>query len=196
MEAQRPEDDQSPPAPSLSLAATLPPPSWRPLSLPLPVSAQPPSSWRRQGSKAIQARKVSPPSWKHSEAGITSQKKNRAQEPKLRGPWIRGPRLSSSSKAGPANSSCVCVLSRILLFATPWTVAHQAPLSLEFSRQEYWSSFPLPTPSDLPDPGIEPTSPALASRLFTTSATWESLIHLAVPQFPCLQNGFEIKTES
>ena len=52
-------------------------------------------------------------------------------------------------------------LSRVSLFATPWTVAHQAPPSSEFSRQEYWSGLPFPSPADLPDPGIEPGSPAL-----------------------------------
>ena len=46
-------------------------------------------------------------------------------------------------------------------FATPWTVARQAPLSMGFSRQEYWSGLPFHSPGDLPDPGIEPTSPAL-----------------------------------
>ena len=51
--------------------------------------------------------------------------------------------------------------SRVRLFATPWTVAHQAPLSIGFSRQEYWSRFPSPSPRDLPDPGMEPRSPAL-----------------------------------
>ena len=59
------------------------------------------------------------------------------------------------------------VLSHVWLFTTPWTVAHQAPLSLEFSRQEYWSGLPF-----LPDPGIETVSlmsPALASRFFMTS---------------------------
>ena len=45
--------------------------------------------------------------------------------------------------------------------ATPWTVAHQAPLSMGFSRQEYWNGLPFPSPGDLPDPGIEPGSPAL-----------------------------------
>ena len=55
----------------------------------------------------------------------------------------------------------VKLLSRIQLFATPWTVAYQAPLSVEFSRQEYWSGLPYPSPGDLPDPGIEPRSPAL-----------------------------------
>ena len=52
-------------------------------------------------------------------------------------------------------------LSRVRLFATPWIVAHQAPLSMEFYKQEYWSGLPFPTPGDLPDPGIEPRSPAL-----------------------------------
>ena len=51
--------------------------------------------------------------------------------------------------------------SCVRLFATPWTVAHQAPLSVEFSRQEYWSGLPFPSTGDLPDPGIEPRSPAL-----------------------------------
>ena len=52
-------------------------------------------------------------------------------------------------------------LSHVRLFVTPWTVAHQAPLSMGFSRQEYWSGLPFPSPGDLPDPGIEPRSPAL-----------------------------------
>ena len=52
-------------------------------------------------------------------------------------------------------------LSRVRLFATPWTVALQAPLSMGFSRQEYWSGLPFPSPGDLPNPGIEPGFPAL-----------------------------------
>ena len=52
-------------------------------------------------------------------------------------------------------------LSRVQLFATPWTVAYQAPPSMGFSWQEYWSGLPFPSPGDLPDPGIEPGSPAL-----------------------------------
>ena len=55
-------------------------------------------------------------------------------------------------------------LSHVYLFVTPWTVAHQAPLSVGFHRQEYWSGLPFPSPGDLPDPGIEPSSPAF----FTT----------------------------
>ena len=52
------------------------------------------------------------------------------------------------------------LLSHVRLFATPWTIAHQAPLTMEFSRQEYWSGVPFPPPGDLPHPGTEPTSPA------------------------------------
>ena len=52
-------------------------------------------------------------------------------------------------------------LSRVRLLVTPWTAAYQAPPSIGFSRQEYWSGLPLPSPGDLPDPGIEPGSPAL-----------------------------------
>ena len=59
-------------------------------------------------------------------------------------------------------------LSRVQLFATPWTIAYQASLSMEFSRQGYWRGLPFPTPGDLPDPGIESASPALAGGFFTT----------------------------
>ena len=53
------------------------------------------------------------------------------------------------------------LLSRIQLFETPWTIAYQAPRSMEFSRQVYWSGLPFPSPGDLPNPGIKPRSPAL-----------------------------------
>ena len=62
-------------------------------------------------------------------------------------------------------------LSRVQLFATLWTVAHQAPPSMGFSRQEYWSGLLFPSPRDRPNPGIEPTCPAssaLAGRFFIT----------------------------
>ena len=58
--------------------------------------------------------------------------------------------------------------------AIPWTVAPQAPLSMEFSRQEYWSGFPCPPPGDLPKPGVKPLSPALAGGFFATSATCDT----------------------
>ena len=58
--------------------------------------------------------------------------------------------------------ACVLVTkSQVLLFETPWTIIHQAPLSMEFSRQEYWSGLPFPSPGDLPDLEIEPRSPAM-----------------------------------
>ena len=57
-------------------------------------------------------------------------------------------------------SSEVKSLNSVRLFVTPWTVARQAPLSMEFSRQEYWSGLPFPSPGDLPNPGIKPGSPA------------------------------------
>ena len=56
-------------------------------------------------------------------------------------------------------------LSHVRLFVTPWTVAHQTPPSMEFSRQEYWSGLPFPSPGDLPEPGIEPRSPALQKQM-------------------------------
>ena len=68
---------------------------------------------------------------------------------------------------------CLCLvsLSCVQLFVAPWNVACQAPLSMEFSKQEYWSGLPFPPPRGLPDPGLKPTSlksPALAGRLFIT----------------------------
>ena len=83
-------------------------------------------------------------------------------------------------KWGTAVCVCVCVcvrtrtLSYVLLFVTPWTVDCQAPLSMEFYRQEHWSGLPFPPPGDLPNLGIEPmslVSPALAGGFFTTSPT-------------------------
>ena len=59
-------------------------------------------------------------------------------------------------------------LSRVRLFATPWTVAHQALPSMGFSRQEYWSGLPFPSPGDLPDPGIKPRSPTLQADALTS----------------------------
>ena len=64
-----------------------------------------------------------------------------------------------------------CPLSHVQLFVTTWTVDPQAPLSVGFSRQEYWSGLPFPPPGDLPDPGIKPASPespTLAAGFFTT----------------------------
>ena len=72
----------------------------------------------------------------------------------------------------------MCLCRHVQLFATPWTIAHQAPLSMGFPRQEYRGGLPFPSPSNLPILGIEPislASPALTGRFFTTRATWEAL---------------------
>ena len=69
------------------------------------------------------------------------------------------------------------MLSHVQLFLTPWTMACQAPLSMEFSRQEYWSRLPFLPPEDLPNLGIKPASPefpALAGRFFIISTIWEA----------------------
>ena len=111
------------------------------------------------------------------------------------GPWgqqgagVQGPRASAPQLAEKVGEvalldyfpHAVCVLSHfdhISLIATLWTVARQAPLSMGFSRQEYWSGLPCPPPGDLPDPGIETRSPA-APALQVTSlplSHWEALI--------------------
>ena len=67
-------------------------------------------------------------------------------------------------------------LSRVRLFATPWTVAYQAPPSMGFSRQEYWSGLPFPSPGDLPDPGIEPRSPVLQADALTSEPPGKPLV--------------------
>ena len=72
------------------------------------------------------------------------------------------------SEVSPKVKMKVKSLSRVRLFGTLWTVAHQAPLSMGFSRQEYWSGLPLPFPGDLHDPGIELRSPALQVDALTS----------------------------
>ena len=74
-------------------------------------------------------------------------------------------------KNGAQHIVCAQRLSRVWLFVNPWTIAHQAPLSVEFSRLEYWSVLLFPTPGDHPDPGVKLVSsmcPALAGRFFTS----------------------------
>ena len=74
-------------------------------------------------------------------------------------------------------------LSRIRLFTTPWPVAHQAPLSMGFFRQEYWSGLPFPPPGDHPNPGIEPTSPvspALQADSLPTKPLGKPLVHFTL----------------
>ena len=82
--------------------------------------------------------------------------------------------------------------SHVQLFAIPQTVAHQAPLFIEFCRQEYWSELPCPPPGDLPNSEIKPVSlvsPALADGFFTTSATWEAQLELQLlnPHAPAIE---------
>ena len=69
-------------------------------------------------------------------------------------------------------------LSRVRLFVIPWTVAHQAPPSLGFSRQEYWSGLPFPSPGDLPDPGIEPRSPELQADTLTSEPPGKPILDI------------------
>ena len=78
------------------------------------------------------------------------------------------------------------MLSHVPLSVTQWTVVHQAPLSMEFSRQEYWSELPFTLSGDLPDPGIKQTSlrsPALESRFFTTESPGKHLLLLLLSRF-------------
>ena len=77
--------------------------------------------------------------------------------------WTGSPALQARSLPTEVSEkwSEVKLLSRVRLLATPWTIAYQAPLSMGFSKQDYWSGLPFPSPGDLPYPGIEPRSPAL-----------------------------------
>jgi len=97
----------------------------------------------------------------------------------LRGELCKDPRKSVFSLSGKQSQSLgpptimfptrkVKSLSRVRLFATPWTVAYQAPPSMGFSRQEYWSGVPFPSPGDLPDPGIKPGSPTFQAEALTS----------------------------
>ena len=72
------------------------------------------------------------------------------------------------------------VTSHVWLFAAPWTVAHKAPLSIEFSRQEYWSGLPFPSPGCLPNPGIKPGSPALQANSLPSEPPGKLMILLIV----------------
>ena len=71
-------------------------------------------------------------------------------------------------------------LSHVPLFATPWAVVHQAPLFMEFSRQEYWSGLPFPPPGDLPDTGIRSLSPTSAERFITADPPGKTFIYIYI----------------
>ena len=89
------------------------------------------------------------------------------------------------------------MLSRVQLFAAPWTIAHQAPLSMAFSWHWYWRGLPFPTPGHLPDPEIKPASlvsPALAGRFFTTEPPGKaslSVLYVDIVGLPRWHNGKE-----
>ena len=94
---------------------------------------------------------------------------------------------------------CVCVLSRFSCFwlcVTLWTAAHQAPLSMGFSRQEFWSGLLFPSPGDLPDLWIEPGSPALSGRFFTVWATREARRHPPPQPHNAITKPFKWRQES
>ena len=130
--------------------------------------------------------------------------------------WVAFPFSRSSQKWSEVN-----LLSHVQLFTTPWTAASQAPPSMGFSRQEYWSGLPFPSPGDLPDSGIEPGSPSLqvdalpskppgkpwssqtrdqtqisciAGGFFTSWATREALIHSNPVKFVLKSLWFHRKT--
>ena len=78
-------------------------------------------------------------------------------------------------------------LSHVRLFVNPWTVALQAPLSMEFSRQGYWSGLPFPSPGDIPDPGIKPGSPALACGFFTAEPPGKPMCYFTYGKYSLTQ---------
>ena len=87
--------------------------------------------------------------------------------------------------------------SHVWLFVTPWNVAHQAPLSMGFSRQEYWTGLPCTSPSDLTDPGIEPMSPVswIGGQIIYNWATWEwftKCFHIHCLSYYYLHNSFRM----
>ena len=109
----------------------------------------------------------------------------------LQYPWRKekweggGKRWISSNICSSEERKKVKLLSRVKLFETPWTVAHQAPPSMGFSRQEYWSGLPFPSPGHLPDPGIKPRYPAL----------WADVLPSELPGNPAFLRGSSHQVE-
>ena len=99
---------------------------------------------------------------------LDKQKFNPGLMRKWRHPFKRKHQRNNQQKQEPSSLYLIHSLSHVQLFATPWTVAHQAPPSMGFSRQEYWSGFPLPSPGDLPNSGIEPGSPTFQADALTS----------------------------
>ena len=99
-------------------------------------------------------------------------------------PHSSSPTVSTSLFSMSVSLLHAKLLQSCLTLCNAWTVAHQAPLSMGFSRPEYWSGLPCPPPADLPAPGIEPvslTSAALEGMFFTTTTTWEAPVSLLLP---------------
>ena len=99
------------------------------------------------------------------------------------------PGLPSRARSYPVCCN-VCVLSHSQLFVAPGTISYQDPLPMEFSRQEYWSRVPFPSPGYLPDPGIKPSSPAsheLMGKFFTTVPPGKPFTEMFCPKFATLQ---------
>ena len=123
--------------------------------------------------------------WNQGELEATYQKSYRCfKSPRVFGTSLvvqwrrlqcRDADMGSISGLGTKISYCCCLVAQscLTLFVIPWTVAHQAPLSIEFPRQEYWSGLPCPPPGVLPHSGIEPVSPALAGRSLTAELLGE-----------------------
>ena len=88
--------------------------------------------------------------------------------------------MTSEYKEKCSTSTVVYSLSHVQLFVTPWTVTRQAPLSMGFSRQDYWSGLPFASPGDLPDPGIKPSSPTLQEDSLPSKPPRKSQNALAV----------------
>ena len=112
-----------------------------------------------------------------SESSLANPHKQPEWRSTFRGPLALQMRTPKLRRELSAVVSVLSRFSRVRLFATVWTVARQAPLSMGFSRQEYWSGLPFASPGDLPDPGIKPASlmsPTLAGGFFTISTTWEA----------------------
>ena len=102
---------------------------------------------------------------------------------------LKGPSRDVPGGADGKESACMWevklkLVHHVRLFATPWTVAYQASPSIRFSRQEYWSRLPFPSPGDLPDPGIEPRSPALEADAQTSEPSGKPRFNPRVRKIP------------
>ena len=116
--------------------------------------------------------------------------------PSLAPPPCQMEEFSCPSIIKPGLSLCAQLLSCVRHFATPWTVSHQAPLSLGFPRQEYWNGLPFPTPGDLPRPGIKPMSPAFVGGFFTSEPPGKptlSRLHIYLLPLSSVCQQFHVK---